>query len=138
MPASKSAPYVHAFKVYSIQKTRLLLEQLGTGEAAYFALREADGGRMQVLYQLQLGTGLLLNPQANLHAELAKLGVVLPGSAQIRLAQYMEETKKKLGPDYAKPQLFYLLQEFAKLPHKPQPPRNGQSPLYFDVCDLLP
>ena len=60
MPAGKSAPYVHDTKVYSIQFHRLLLEQLGTGSTEYFALREAGGGHMSALYQLQFGKGLLL------------------------------------------------------------------------------
>ena len=137
MPASKSASYVHEFKVFSIQSTRHLLEQLGSGRADYFALREAGGGHMSALYQLQFGQGLLLNPNKSIEPQLAKLRVELTGSAKVRLVKYMEATKKDLGVDYAKPQLFYLLEEFRRLPHKPKPTRNGMSPLYFDANDLI-
>lgn len=136
MPASQSAPYVHEFKVYSIQSNRQLLEQLGNGGADYFALREA-GGHMRVLYQLQFGQGLLLNPNKSIGPQLAQLRVNLTGTAQVRLVKYMEATKKGLGSDYAKLQLFYLLEEFGRLHHKPKPPRNGQSPMYFDYNDLI-
>ena len=137
MPAGKSAPYVHDTKVYSIQYHRLLLEQLGTRNAEYFALREAGGGHISALYQLQFGKGLLLDPNKNIAPQLAHLGVELTGRAQVRLVKYMEITKEKLGSDYAKPQLFYLLEEFRTLPHKPKPSRNGQSPMYFKLNDLL-
>ena len=137
MPAGKSAQFVHQFKVYSIQKTRQVLEQLGNGGAEYFALREAGGGHMSALYQLQFDKGLLLNPNKSMGPQLAELGVELTGSAQVRLVQYMEATKKELGADYAKPQLFYLLKEFKTLLRKPKPLRHGQSPMYFDYSNLI-
>ena len=137
MPIGKSNAYVQEYKVYSIQQNRQLLEQLGTGRADYFALREAGGGHMSALYRLQFGKGLLLDPNKSIAPQLDKLGVVLTGSAQLRFAKYMEATKAALGPDYAKPQLFYLLEEYLKLPHKPKPPRNGMSPMYFNLDDLM-
>lgn len=136
LPASQSALLVHEFGVYSIQQNRQVLEQLGSGVSAYFAVREGQGGRMYTLYQIEHG-GLLLHPMQQLAPQLDKLSVLLPGSAQLRLVKYMDKTLKVLGSDYAKPQLFYLLKKVADLPRKPRPARNGQWPLYFDLTDLL-
>lgn len=137
LPIGKSSAYVQEYQVYSIQKHRKLLEKLETGQAQFLGLREEKGGRMNVLYRLQRGGGLLLNPNDDLGPQLRKLGVVLPVKDQIRLGWYMKSTSEKLGGDYTRPQLFYLLEEAQALPRKPKPRRNGLSPLYFALDEVL-
>ena len=137
LPVGKSSTYVQENKVYSIQKNRKLLEKLETGQAQFLGLREEKGGRMTVLYRLQRSGGLLLNPNDDLGPQLRKLGVVLSGKDQIRLAWYVKSTSEQLGGEYTRPQLFYLLEEAQALPLKPKPRRNGLSPLYFTLDEVL-
>ncbi len=92
---------------------------------------------MSRLYRLQFPDGLLLDPNKGVATQLNKLGVVLPGSAQIRLARYMNKTKAALGAEFNKPQLFYLLEEYVELPHKPKPLKNRMSQMYFSLADVL-
>lgn len=137
LPVGKSSAYVQEYKVYSIQKNRKLLEKLATGQAQFLGLREEKGGRMNVLYRLQHSEGLLLNPNADLGPQLRKLGVVLSGKDQVRLGWYMKSTSEKLGGEYTRPQLFYLLEEAQALPKNPRPRRNGLSPLYYVLDEVL-
>ena len=137
LPIGESNAYVQEYKVYSMQKNRPLLEKLATGQVQYLGLREEKGGRMSVLYRLQHNGGLLLNPNDKLAPQLLALGVVLSGKDQIRLGWYMKYTSGKLRGKFTRPQLFYLLEEAQALPSKPKPRRNGQSPLYFTLDQML-
>lgn len=137
LPVGKSNAYVQEYQVFSIQQNRKLLDKLVNGQVQFLGLREEKGGRMSVLYRLQRGGGLLLNPKQALAPQLRALGIVLSGKDQIRLGWYMKYTGEKLGDAYSQPQLFYLLEEAQALPAKPRPRRNGQTPLYFTLDEVL-
>ena len=159
MPVRESGLHTHEHGVYSIQKTRDLVEPLCQDPTRYLAFREAGGGAMHWLYQEVSVPGLQLDPQLPLppqisqwHDRLRDDQQKISAAQQVRLSNYTKAITKNLGGDYRKVQLFYMLGPWqddetggsapvyplGPLPRKPRPDRNPMSQKRYsleDVCN---